>query len=207
MAFLEQRMSVRIEQGAQGGPTVPGRIKTYLPNGRLAQTFTASAPIHRWDVSHGIKRLADQQAVLDLWYVVMFTPYNGFRFRDWRDYQATQTNSRCTLISGSDYQLQRVHSFGGVEFLRAIYKPVAATVAVWRTRASVVTAATATVSGTTGVAAISGHVAGDTYTWSGEFDLPVTFSDDTWVTRLEGAAPNLIAVNEPIKLEEIRSIA
>ena len=207
MAFLHQRLNQRIEQGAQGGPSVPGRTKTYLPNGKLVQGFTASAPIHTFDVSYSIRRAADYQAILDIWYVVMFTPYVGFLFRDWRDYQATQTNSRCTLISGSDYQLQRVHSFGGVEFLRAIYKPVAATVAVWRTRASVVTAATATVSGTTGVAAISGHVAGDTYTWSGEFDLPVTFSDDTWVTRLEGAAPNLIAVNEPIKLEEIRSIA
>ena len=207
MAFLEQRLPTRIEAGAQGGPTVPGRTKTYLPNGRLVQTFLATAPIHRFDISYGLKRLADQQAVLDLFYVVMFNPYSGFRFRNWADYQATQTNSRATLISGSNYQLQRVHAFGGVEVLRDIYKPVAATVTVWRTRSAVVTAATATVSGTTGVAAISGHVAGDTYTWSGEFDLPVTFSDDEWVARLEGAAPNLIAVNEPIKLEEVRSIA
>lgn len=203
MAFLEQRLNTRIEQGAQGGPTVPGRTKAYTPSGKLRQNFVARAPIHRFDVSHGLRQQADYQAVLDIWYVVNFTPYEGFRFRDWRDYRATAANSRCTLISGSTYQLQRVHSFGGIEFLRNIYKPVAGVV-ITRTRSGTPSTATATVDTTTGVATISGHLAGDTYTWTGEFDLPVTFSDDSWVSTLEGAAPNLIIVAPSIALEEIR---
>jgi uncharacterized protein (TIGR02217 family) len=203
MAFLEQRLSTRIEQGASGGPTVPGRTKAYTPSGKLRQNFVASAPIHKFDVSHGLRQAADYQTVLDLWYVVMLTPYEGFRFRDWRDYRATTTNSRCTLITGSTYQLQRVHVFGGVEVLRAIYKPVAGVV-ITRTRSGTPSTATHTLDTTTGIATISGHVAGDTYTWAGEFDLPVTFSSDEWVSTLQAAAPNLLVVNQSIPLEEIR---
>ena len=55
MAFLESRLDSKITHGAQGGPTVPGRIKTYLPNGRLSQSFGATMPIHRFDISHGLR--------------------------------------------------------------------------------------------------------------------------------------------------------
>lgn len=204
MAFLEQRLDARIEQGASGGPTVPGRTKSYTPSGKLQQGFSASAPIHRFDVSHGMRNNADHQLVLDTFYVVMFTPYTGFRFRYWADYRATQANSRLVLISGSDYQLQRVHSFGGVNVYRSIYKPVSATVVVYRTRVSVVTTATATIDYTTGIATISGHSSGDTYTWTGEFDIPVTFSDDEWVSQLQATLTNIAVIPPSIRLEEIR---
>jgi len=206
MAFLHQRLNQRIEQGAQGGPSVPGRTKTYLPGGKLVQGFTASAPIHTFDVSYAIRRASDYQAILDIWYVVMFTPYAGFLFRDWRDYQLTTSNSRLTLISGSIYQINRVHSYGGVEVLRPIYKPVAGLV-VTRTRGGTPSTATVTTDTTTGQVTVTGHVGGDTYTCTGEFDLPVTFTDDAWVSTLEGAAPNLLVVSQAIKLEEIRAIA
>lgn len=203
MPFLEQRLNTRIEQGASGGPTVPGRTKSYTASGKLRQNFVASAPIHKFDISHGLRQQADYQTVLDIWYVVNFTPYDGFRFRDWRDYRATAANSRLTLISGSNYQLQRVHTYGGISVLRNIFKPVAGVV-ITRNRSGSFSTATATVDTTTGVAAITGHVAGDTYTWTGEFDLPVTFSSDEWVSTLDGAAPNLLVVNQSIPLEEIR---
>jgi uncharacterized protein (TIGR02217 family) len=205
MNFLEQRLDTRITHGAKGGPTVPGRSKFYLPNGRLRQKFAASMPIHKYDVSHGLRSRADFQILLDLFYVVMFTPYEGFRFKDWRDFIATQANSRCTLISGSNYQLQRVHTFGAATFLRDIKKPVSGTVTVFRTRGGVVSAAAAIIDYTTGIAAVSGHVAGDTYTWTGEFDVPVTFTDDAWMADLEVSTQNLHVTSSSIVLEEIRS--
>lgn len=206
MAFLHARLNPRIEQGAQGGPWIPGRTKTYLPNGKLVQGFSSSMALHDWDISYGVRRRDDFQSILDLWYVVLLTPYVGFLFRDWRDYLLTAANSRLTLISGSIYQINRVHSYGGIDVLRPIYKP-AAGIVVTRTRSGTPSTATATVDSTTGQATITGHVAGDTYTCAGEFDLPVTFTDDRWVSTLEGAAPNLLVVSQPIKLEETRTIA
>ena len=203
MPFLDQLLDPSITQGAQGGPTVTGRTKTYLPSGKLRQNFLASVPVHKYDVSHGIRTAAQRQAIIDLWYVVMFTPYSGFRFRDWSDYQATQSNTSCTLITGSVYQLNRVHTYGSVVVTRPIYKPVSGSVTVWRTRSGVVSAATASIDYTTGQTTISGHVAGDTYTWSGQFDVPVTFSDDAWVDTLQANVSNLAIDCGEIKLEEL----
>jgi uncharacterized protein (TIGR02217 family) len=203
MSFLESRMDENIERGSTGGPTVPGRIKTYLPNGQLLQNFSATAALHKYDISYGLKTKAYYQSVLDLWYVVMMTPYEGFRFKDWRDFEATQANSKLTLITGATYQLQRKYTFGGATVLRDIYKPVLTTVLIWRTRSSVVTLATATVDYTTGIATISGHTSGDTYTWTGEFDVPVTFVDDDWHGSLEVNAYNPYVQPDSVKLEEL----
>ena len=201
--FLDQRLDTKITAGATGGPMVPGRVKTYLPNGKLQQSFNATMPIHKYDVSHGLRSRADFQTVLDIFYVVMFTPYVGFRFRDERDYQATQTNTTLTALGGNNWQLQRKHAFGGFTFLRDIFKPLAGVV-VYRTRSGSTNSIAATVYTTTGVAVITDHVGGDTYTWSGEFDVPVTFSDDAWTASLEVSTQNLHLQSGEIKLEEIR---
>ena len=91
------------------------------------------------------------------------------------------------------------HDLTGLEFLRRIQKPTAGAI-VYRTRAGSVATATATVDTSTGIATITGHVAGDTYTWAGEFDVPVTFTDDAWVQQLEamnidGAVSTMPAIN------------
>lgn len=205
VAFLEQRLDPAISQGAQGGPTAPGRVKTYVPSGALQQNFSATLPLHKYDVSYAIRSAANFQVILDLFYVVMFTPYTGFRFKDWRDFTATQTNSNLTFITGTTWQLQRKHVFGGVTFLRDIVKPNASPVpAIKRTRAAVVTTASATVDTTTGIATITGHAGGDTYTWEGEFDVPVTFTHDDWTSTLEVNTQNLHVQSASIALEEIR---
>lgn len=203
-AFLEQRLDTRITRGARGTPTQPGRTKVYLPDGRMRQNFTNSVALHKFEVSHGVRTAAEFHAVEDLFYVVMFTPYLGFRFRHERDYQLTQANSKLTLISGSNWQINRKHTFGGVEFLRPIYKPVAGTIVVKRTRSGAVTTASATVDSTTGIATISGHAGGDTYTCEGQFDLPVTFVANEWGATLDGSSHNLLVVSGSIELEELR---
>jgi len=203
MAFLEQRLSQRIERGASGGPVNRGRQMVRSAGGRLRQVFTWPEPLHTYTISHGVLGPAGLEEMRALWYLVNFTPYEGFRFRDWADYRATQQNSRLTLVSGSDFQLQRVYTFQGLQFVRRIQKPVAGVV-VYRTRGGVVTTATATVDTTTGIAAISGHTAGDTYAWAGEFDVPVTFSDDAWVQQLESMTVDGAVASMPtINVEEV----
>ena len=203
MAFLEQRLSPRIEQGAIGGPVNRGRQMVRTAGGKLRQVFTWAEPLREYTINHGVMGAPDARELLSLWYVVNFTPYEGFRFRDWADYVATQANSRCTLVSGSNYQLQLVYTFAGIEFVRKITKPVAGA-KVYRTRSGVDTEATATINTSTGVAAISGHAAGDTYTWEGMFDVPVTFSGDEWMPQAEAMASDGVVSTMPtIQLEEL----
>lgn len=201
MAFLETRLDTKITAGASV-VVRSGRSKTYLPNGLLQQDFYRPTPVHEYDVSHGLRSAADFQTVLAAFYVVMFTPYEGFRLRDQKDFTATQANSKLTLITGATYQLQRVHSFGGVEYLRDIKKPNN-DVVVKRNRSGSITTASATIDTTTGIATISGHVGGDTYTWEGTFDVPVTFVDDEWTGSLDVGTNNLHVHSAAIKLEEL----
>lgn len=203
--ILSARISDRIERGATSKAMNVGRTKVYVGS-KLYQNFTESMPLHQFDVSHGIRSAADFQSLIDLWYVVNFGdggPYDGFLFRDWRDFQANQANSICTLIEGSDYQLCRRHTFAGQALHRPIYRPLAG-VLIYRTRSAVVSLATATVDYANGVADISGHESGDTYTWVGQFDYPVTFADNEWTGSLEVHTQNLHIRSDPIKLEELR---
>lgn len=205
MAFLEQRLHDGVARGSQGGP-IGSRIKTYLPNGQLQQQFNYSRPLHRYDISFGIKTAEDFEAIRALFYVVMFTPYEGFRMRDWNDYEATQSNSTLTNISGSTWQLQRLYTHGSTSFKRDIVKPESGSVTVYRTRAGVTSSISATIATTTGIATISGHVEGDTYTWAGRFDVPVTFQDDDALASIEldGLEVALLQGLPSIMIEEVR---
>lgn len=205
MAFLESRLNDRITRGAVRKVTQPGRKKTYV-SGKLEQDFNNTLPTHTYELSHGIRDAmlrggltpeASYFKVLDLFYVVMFTPYVGFRFKDWADFQAGKDNSALELITGTTYQLQRKHTYGGVNFYRPIFKPVDGTVTVFNASNSELTGTT---DATTGQWTGSGTPA----YWLGEFDIPVTFSMDEWAATIEVATQNLHVINGTIPLEEIR---
>lgn len=205
MAFLEQRLHDGIARGSRGGP-IGSRTKAYLPGGQLQQQFNFSRPLHRYDISFGIKTADDFEAIRALFYVVMFTPYEGFRMRDWNDYTASPSNSTLTLVSGNVWQLQRVYAHGATTFKRDISKPESGSVAVYRTREGVTSTIAPAIDSTTGRATITGHVAGDTYTWAGRFDVPVTFQDDEALASIEldGLEDALLQGLPSILLEEIR---
>lgn len=197
MAFLESRMSPRIERGAKGGPTNRGRHKVYTGSGHLQQSFEWSAPISEFDISHGIL-LPDGFAEIEaMWHVIHFTPYSGFRFRNWADYQGTQDNTTLTLISGNDYQLQRKYTFASITYKKAIRKPTS-DVAIYTASH---TLCTFTLDTATGIATIT---SGTPSYWTGTFDYPVTFKDNELMMRLDGTTTNLLLVAEPVILEEVR---
>lgn len=197
MAFLESRMSARIERGAKGGPTNRGRRKVYSTSGKMNQVFEWSAPISEFDISHGIL-LPDGYAEIEaMWHVIHFTPYSGFRFRNWADYQAVKANSTLTNIVSNTYQLQRKHTFASITYKRNIYKPNAG-VTIYD---SSDVACTASVNTATGIATVA---SGTPSYWIGTFDIPVTFKDNDLMMRLDGTTSNLLLVADPIILEEIR---
>lgn len=207
MSFLEQRIDPRITQGIVFRETVPGRTIARLPGGAIAQNFVSSMPLTAGDLVHGVRSASEYQTLIDAWYIVMFTPYEGLRVKNWRDFQATLTNTSATFVTGSTtvLQLQRKHTFGGITFLRDIKKPCASpAVVVYRTRTGSTASIAATVDTTTGLATISGHTSGDTYTWTGEFDIPMTFTSNEWGASIEGTSSNVFVVSGSIQMEEIR---
>lgn len=197
MAFLEQRLSDAISRGSKGGPRT-SRNKTYVQSGKLKQQFNWTRPLHRYDISFGIKTKEDFEEVRAFWMVVMFGgPYEGFRYKDWGDYQATTATGRLTLITGSTWQLKRRYTRGAASYDRTITKPVAGTVVVYDAGG---TPLVATVDATTGIATVTGTPA----SWAGEFDVPVQFEDDELdAIGLDGTPDDELQELTSIVLEEL----
>lgn len=204
MAFLEQRLSDAASRGSRGGPSAR-RTKVYTDGRRLVQNFPTARPLQVYDYSFGNKLKEDFEEIRAMYYVVFGTPYQGFRWKDWNDYVLTQANSTLTFISGSTWQIHRRYALAGGVFWDRIIQKSNADVVVKRTRSGVVSTASATVDTTTGIATISGHTGGDTYTAEGTFDVPVTFADNDALANIEldGLAEYEIQALPSIRLEEI----
>lgn len=202
MAFLETpRLDPRITSGARCEEEW-SRTKAYTFGGKLQQNFNWAGRKLTLDLSYGGRTAADYRDLVAMFHVVMANAHEGFRAKNWADFLLTQTNSTLTFLTGSTWQIQRKSTAGAGAYLHNITKPISP-VLIHRTRAAVVTTASATINYTTGIATVSGHVAGDTYTASGEFDTPVTFVGDKWVGSFKGTSDELWIVTEPILLEEV----
>ena len=197
MTFLEARIRECVTEQTVFEVDHPSRVKVYATGARLEQVFGNTPPVHRVDLAFGIRSKADFQACIDAFYVVMFTPYTGLRVKNWNDYQATKANSTLTQVSGTTYQLQRKHVFGSITLKRNIYKPVSGHVAVYDASDNFLSS---TPSYTAGTVVVS---SGTPSYWIGEFDLPMTFSDNKWRAKLELSTDNLYMANESVLMEEI----
>lgn len=205
MAFFEQRMPERLTYGAKGGP-VFSTAKAYTQNGRRIANKNWSAPLHRYDVSQCVKTEADFNDVRNFFYVVSGA-FDGFRYKDWQDYRVTTANGVLTLITAGQYQLTKNYTLGARTYVREITKPVSGA-QIFRTRSGSTTNITSTdasLNTATGVVTIANHVSGDTYTWSGEFDVPCVFVSDEFQPEIVSAngSEYLIASGQ-ILIEEIR---
>jgi uncharacterized protein (TIGR02217 family) len=179
MAFFEQRFDPRLSYGARGGPAWK-TTKVITESGRRNVVKRWQYPLHRYDVSHAIKTRDDFEIVRAFFYVVAGA-FDGFRFKDWGDYQLTHQNSAVIQSAGSpsEWQIVRLYTVGSRTFQRPIYKIAnPPPTHVRRVRAGNPSMVAATVDANTGLVSFSGHEAGDTYSVTGEFDVPVAFADD-----------------------------
>lgn len=203
MSFFEERMNPDLTFGAQGGP-VFSTSKAYSVSGQRTVNKNWALPLHRYNVQHCIKSSDDFDEILNFFYVVSGS-FDGFRYKDWNDY-TDEGRGVLTLVSGSTYQMFKRYQKGNRTFNRKISKPVTG-VQIFRTRAGVTTniTGTSTITFTSGTVVVTSHVAGDTYTWTGEFDVPVAFeSDELLYTIVNKSGTEFLIDSGPINLMELR---
>lgn len=189
MAFLESpRFPERISSGAKGGP-VFSTTKVYTRNGKRYTNRNYEFPLERYTIAHPVRSGADFEVLRAFFYNVGGSA-DGFRFKDWSDYtdaDATGTGQGIftAVVAGTSYQMVKRYPLGANVFHRPIKKPVSGTIKVFRTRSAVTTDITGSsaIDTTTGVVTVTGHVSGDTYSWTGQFDVPVALDSDeaAWV--------------------------
>lgn len=187
MAFIESpRFPEEISYGVSFGPEFSTSIAT-SQSGFEVRNRNRSRGLCVGECSHALKTKAQLDELLTF-FRSMGGRFHSFRFKDWADYQCTAAQSKMTLISTGVYQMYKVYEAAiGFSEDRKISKPVTGTVTIFRTRSAVTTNITgsSSINFTTGAVTVTGHVAGDVYTWSGEFDVPCRFDTDRMSINIE----------------------
>lgn len=202
MAFLEARIDPEISRYSRFLVEHPSRKKIYDAEGNLEGQLFGDAPLkQRVNLSHGVQTYEQFEALMDTFYVVMGTPYEGIRVKSWANFRATLTNSAVASLGGGIYQLQRKRTFGGVDFMVNITKPTTDEPLIVLDATD--TPLTATVDYTTGTFTVMSGVPAK---WVGEFDTPMTFQDNTWDAQIEFVVGEGLFVPQAIWMEEVPGV-
>lgn len=183
MTVPAYRLPPNVESGAQYGPD----FRTWLQEAvagnevRIAQWAKVR---HRGDISYGIRDDADI-AVVKALHMGHFGRVYPFRFKDWRDYQATNENFGTGNGSRTEWQLTKTYdpqklllgTTGSFRYVRDInWLATTPTIKVNNVTKTVVT--DYTISATGLVTFVSPPTTGHALTWTGEFDNLVRFDSD-----------------------------
>jgi uncharacterized protein (TIGR02217 family) len=192
MAFLETpRFPENIALGAQGGPVFSTAV-VITNSGDEWRDSQWQYPLHRWDVSQGIKNLADFTTVR-AYFMAVGGRARGWRFKDFSDFKHShgpQESGRVLGLTSTTFQLVKRYATGSVHQDRKIIKPVAAGFALLD-GATVLTPTTDyTLSTTTGIVTTTASRTAANLSWQGEFDVPCRFDTDALEARHVGRNPS-----------------
>src|SRR3990167_926692 len=125
----------------------------------------------------------DRNAVIAFLRAVAKGRVNGFRIKDFLDYEAWYTDSAaglgiCTLVSAGVYQLYKRYTSGGNTVDRIITKLVVGSVGIKAGTTLLTSGVDYTLDTTTGLVTVSGSPTPAPAVWEGRFDVPVRLASD-----------------------------
>ncbi len=182
MAFQNVRLDDDVERGAQGGPGFKTTILE-LASGFEQRNIDWERARGRWDLSYGMDSKANQEVVLAFFFARQGRA-NGFRFKDWTDFQIGSDNpsdvpQEIFITDGAKtkFQVVRRYTSGPTTFDREVTRLVAGTVRVFLD--AVEQFAGFTIDIETGVITFSvAPTTGQALQIICEFDVPVRFDID-----------------------------
>lgn len=185
--FIDERLLDQMAYGFSGGPTYnTGRVG--LRSGIERRQVRRSRPLHRFSGSFDRQDEGVVETLLNAYHAT-YGAAAGFRLKNWMDYKATDQVIGTGTGSVQSLQLTKTYSFGSASNAVMIRKPVAGTVQLYADGAPIA----ATINHTTGIATFSA-ASGAVITWSGEFDIPVSFENDEFVGMIETWGASTISV-------------
>lgn len=208
MAFYESpRFPERIAAGALGGPEFMTTVVKVV-GGAEQRNASWTYPLHKWDVSQGLRHQADFQAVR-AFFLTMKGRLHGFRFKDLADYTAAHTGDEKGIVSGltsTTFQLVKRYTSGSQTADRKIVKPIATGFELKDSGSTLTLTTDYTLDATTGIVTTTTTRTAANLTWSGEFDVPMRFDTDALRGRIEAKNPSkgLLHVWESIPIVELR---
>lgn len=185
--FIETRLLDDMAYGFSGGPTYSTTV-VGLRSGIQRRLVRRSRPLHRFTGSFD-RRDEDVVAALLAAHNATYGAAAGFRFKNWLDYEADDEVIGIGTGAVQSLQLVKNYAFGAASNAVMIRKPVAGTVQLQANGADIAS----TVNTTTGIVTFTAPT-GQTVTWSGEFDIPVSFENDEFVAMIETYGASTIQV-------------
>lgn len=176
-----------------------------------------SQKLRQYDIGSAVRTTADYDIILR-WFEALDGPADGFRFKDWSDFQATSAVGLLQpVLSGvrvgtagggfgvATYQLVKRYAVGSKSSDRDIRKPVSGTTAVRRNAGAVTVGAGAgqiAIDTTTGLItfaadqtrSVSSHTVGAShvFTLASAFSPNLAIGGRLWVTGVTGTAASLL---------------
>lgn len=193
--FNNSRLLDKVAYGSEFGQEFRTRIVT-LRSGVERRNADWAAPLGRYSIIYAALKPEDHIAVYHA-HMACMGSLIGFRFKDWRDYTASQEVIGEGTGVEQVLQLKKTYTFGTVDFVRNITRPVTA---VLFADASPLAAV---VDMNTGLATFTAPD-GAAITWSGEFDVPVRFDDDRLDVEPVARAAGGFFLSADVSLTEVR---
>ena len=177
--FVEERLDTGIDYGAVGGMSFQTEI---INSGEETEqrNCTRWLPLGRWQLGQriiyeGDDKLIDEVSYLREFHRLRKGSQQGFRFKDWSDYQAVNQHIGTTDGLTTQWQLLKNYHAGTAHSIRMISKPVEGTVKIYLDNVQTLPA----IDHSTGLITFAvPPVAGQIITADFEFDVPVTFEKD-----------------------------
>lgn len=208
MAFYESpRFPENIGAGALGGPEFNTTVVKTV-GGSEQRNGAWAYPLHRWDVSQGLKHQADFMTVR-AFFMTMRGRLHGFRFKDLADYQADHTGDEKGIVSGitgTTFQLVKRYTSGSQTQDRVIKKPIAAGFELKDSGTTLTLTTDYTLNTVTGVVTTTTTRTAANLTWAGDFDVPMRFDTDALRGRIDSRNPSRGLLHEwaSIPIVELR---
>jgi uncharacterized protein (TIGR02217 family) len=185
--FIETRLLEDMAYGFSGGPTYNTQIVA-LRSGIMRRNVQRSRPLNRFSGSFD-RREDGVVAALLAAHNATYGAAAGFRFKNWLDYEAIDEVIGTATGSVQSLQLVKNYAFGAASNAVMIRKPVAGTVQL-KANGVPILSTTNTTTGVVTFTAPAGHI----ITWSGEFDIPVSFENDEFAAMIETYGASTIQV-------------
>ncbi len=183
MAFIETRFPSDIAYGSTGGPEYSTDV-VITQGGYEQRNSNWSQARARYNVAHGVKTQA-QLDMLIAFFRARKGRADGFRFKDWTDFQATAQAIGTGNGVATAFQLRKDYNNGSVTESRTITKPVTGTLSVY-VDGVLQSGGSYSVNTTTGLVTLSSAPAnGTAITATFEFDVPVRFDTDRLSVTLD----------------------
>ncbi|MDX2073491.1 MAG: DUF2460 domain-containing protein [Alphaproteobacteria bacterium] len=198
MAFIETRFPTDISFGSAGGPEYSTDI-IITQGGYEQRNINWAAARARYNVAYGV-RTQEQLDALIAFFRARKGRADGFRFKDWTDYQATGQLIGTGDGSTTQFQLVKNYTSGSITDSRTVTKPVSGSASIYL--AGVLQTTGYSLSTTTGIVTFSSAPAGGVaITATFDFDVPVRFDTDRLSASLDSYGLSSIS---DIPLVEVR---